>query len=208
MRAYSPTEITRLQIPELPFDGAWERAFGRPSRFERWFVCGESTSGKSSFVMMLAKKLCQYGKVDYVSLEEGANLSFKKRIARLRMHEVAGRFKVVTGITLAELVERLAKPKSAQFVVIDSVQYLDVQSFAQLKRQLLDRFPRKSFVLVSQIYKGKPKGKMADDIKFDCGVKIHTRGYRAYCQGRYTDDAAAYLTIWDEGACRYYLTEK
>ena len=54
---------------------------------------------------------------------------------------------------------------------------------------------------------GRPKGKMADDIRFDCGVKIHTKGYRAYCQGRYTDDAEAYFTIWEEGAAKYYLTE-
>lgn len=207
MRAFSPTEIENLKIPELPLDGEWERAFGRPSRFERWFICGESTSGKSSFVMKLSKKLCDFGKVDYVSLEERANLSFKKRIERLRMKDVAGKFKVVTDISVTELVERLAKPKSANFVVIDSVQYLDVQSFAQLKRLLLDRFPRKSFILVSQLYKGRPKGKMADDLKFDCGVKVHTKGYRAYCQGRYADNAEAYFTVWEEGACQYHLSE-
>ena len=26
-------------------------------------------------------------------------------------------------------------------------------------------------------------------------------------QGRYTDDAEAYFTIWEEGAAKYYLTE-
>lgn len=180
MRAYSPSEIENLNTPELPLDGEWEAAFGRPSRFERWFIDGESASGKSTFVMLLGKKLCDYGRVDYVSLEEGANLSFKKRIKR---------------------------PKSANFVIIDSVQYLDVRSFDRLKKELFDRFPRKSFILVSQVYKGRPKGKMADDIRFDCGVKIHTKGYRAYCQGRYTDDAEAYFTIWEEGAAKYYLTE-
>ena len=194
MRAYSPSEIENLNIPELPLDGEC-----RPSRFERWFIDGESASGKSTFVMLLGKKLCDYGRVDYVSLEEGANLSFKKRIKRLGMKDVAGKFKVVTGLTVADLVARLERPKSANFVIIDSVQYLDVRSF--------DRFPRKSFILVSQVYKGRPKGKMADDIRFDCGVKIHTKGYRAYCQGRYTDDAEAYFTIWEEGAAKYYLTE-
>ena len=115
MRAYSPTEIENLQIPELPLDGEWERAFGRPSRFERWFIDGASASGKSTFVMMLAKKLCDYGKVEYVSLEEGANLSFKTRSIRLRMKDVAGSFKVVTRVTVAEIAERLAKPKSANY---------------------------------------------------------------------------------------------
>ena len=103
MRAYSPSEIENLNIPELPLDGEWEAAFGRPSRFERWFIDGESASGKSTFVMLLGKKLCDYGRVDYVSLEEGANLSFKKRIKRLGMKDVAGKFKVVTGLTVADL---------------------------------------------------------------------------------------------------------
>lgn len=204
MRAYSPTEIENMNIPELPLDGEWQAAFGRPSRFERWFIDGESASGKSSFVMMLAKKLCQYGRVDYISLEEGVNLSFKKRLRRLQMRDVAGKFKVVTGLKVGDLIERLQKPKSANFIIIDSVQYLDIRSFDKLKKMLFDSFPRKSFILVSQVYKGRPKGKMADDIRFDCGVKIHTRGYRAYCQGRYIDDAAAYFTIWEEGANKYH----
>ena len=148
MRAYSPKEIEKLQIPELPLTGEWEAAFGRPSRFERWFVDGESTSGKSTFVMLLAKKLCEFGRVEYISLEEGTNLSFKRRTIRLQMCEVAGRFKVLTGVTMEELAKRLAKPKSANFVVIDSVQYTGM-TFAKIKTLLLDRFPRKSFIFVS-----------------------------------------------------------
>lgn len=206
MRAYSPKEIALLQIPELPLEGEWKAAFGRPSRYERWFVDGESTSGKSTFVMLLAKELCKFGKVDYVSLEEGANLSFKRRTIRLRMDEVAGRFKIVTDITMEELAARLAKPKSANFVVIDSVQYTGM-TFPKIKALLLDRFPRKSFIFVSQNYKGRPKGKPANDLKFDAGVKISTIGFRAYCHGRYVDGAGAYFTIWDEGAYKYYLNK-
>lgn len=204
MRAYSPKEIARLQIPELPLEGEWRAAFGRPSRYERWFIDGESTSGKSTFVMLLAKELCKFGKVDYISLEEGANLSFKRRTIRLQMDEVAGRFKAVTNITMEELAERLAKPKSANFVFIDSVQYTGM-TFPKIKALLLDRFPRKSFIFVSQNYKGRPKGKPANDLKFDAGVKISTIGFRAYCHGRYVDGAGAYFTIWEEGAYKYYL---
>lgn len=206
MRAYSPKEIARLQIPELPLEGEWRAAFGRPSRYERWFIDGESTSGKSTFVMLLAKELCKFGKVDYISLEEGANLSFKRRTIRLQMDEVAGRFKAVTNITMEELAARLAKPKSANFVFIDSVQYTGM-TFPKIKALLLDRFPRKSFIFVSQNYKGRPKGKPANDLKFDAGVKISTIGFRAYCHGRYVDGAGAYFTIWEEGAYKYYLNK-
>lgn len=206
MRAYSPSDVENLRIPEIPFSGEWERAFGRPSLFERWFIDGESASGKSTFVMLLGKKLCEYKKVVYVSLEEGVNLSFKRRMKRLHMDEVNRRFIVLVGETLEQLAERLKKPKSPHFVIIDSVQYTGL-NFAKIKALLLDQFPRKSFIFVSQNYKGEPKGKTANDLKYDAGVKISTRGYRAYCTGRYIDDAAAYFTIWEEGAYRYYLNK-
>ena len=206
MRAYSPIEIERLEIPELPLVGEWEKAFGRPSLYERWFIEGESASGKSTFVMMLARMLCDHGSVVYLPLEERVNLSFKRRIKRLNMREVNGRFKVVVGESFDQIVERIAQPRSPQFWIFDSVQYMGVR-FSRIKEQLLDRFPRKSFIFVSQSWKGEPKGRTANDLKFDAGVKIQTAGFRAYCSGRYIDDVAAYFTIWPEGAARYYLNE-
>jgi hypothetical protein len=204
-RAYSPAEIINMRIAELPLDGEWEQAFGRPSLHERWFIDGESASGKSTFVMLLAKKLCEYGNVLYLPLEEGVGLSLKRRLERLGMDEARGRFKICND-TLAQLAERLKKPKSPHFIIIDSVQYTGAP-FLKIKTLLLDRFPRKSFIFVSQAYKGEPKGKCANDLKFDAGVKIHTRGFRAYCHGRFVDDAATWFTIWEEGAHRYYLNE-
>lgn len=205
-RAYSPSEVANLSIPELPLDGAWEQAFGRPSLYERWFIDGESASGKSTFVMKLAKKLCEYDSVAYWSLEEGVNLSFQRRMQMLKMEDVNGRFVVVTGETIEEFADRLSKRRSPHFVIIDSVQYTGA-TFKQIKKLLLDRFPKKSFIFVSQMYKGEPKGKTANDIKFDSGVKIRTKGYRAYCIGRYMNEAAAYYTIWEEGAIRVHLNE-
>lgn len=205
-RAYSPSEVASLSIPELPLDGEWEQAFGRPSLYERWFIDGESASGKSSFVMKLAKKLCQYDTVAYWSLEEGVSLSFKRRMQANRMEEVNGRFLVVTGETIEEFSARLAKRRSPHFVIIDSVQYTGA-TFKQIKTLLLDKFPKKSFIFVSQMYKGEPKGKTANDLKFDAGVKIRTKGFRAYCIGRYVNEAATYYTIWKEGAIKINLNE-
>lgn len=205
-RAYSPSEVANLSIPELPLDGAWEQAFGRPSLYERWFIDGESASGKSTFAMKLAKKLCEYDSVAYLSLEEGVSLSFQRRMQMLNMEEVNGRFVVVTSETLEEVADRLAKRRSPHFVIIDSIQYTG-KTFKQIKNLLLDRFPKKSFIFISQTYKGEPKGKTANDIKFDSGVKIRTKGFRAYCIGRYVNEAAAYYTIWEEGATRVYLNE-
>lgn len=206
-RAYSPSEIANLTIPELPFDGEWEYAFGRPSLYDRWFIDGESASGKSTFVMQLAKKLCEYGAVVYWSLEEGVGLSYKRRLAFLKMEEVDGRFLTVAGETIEEFSERLTKRRSPHFVIVDSVQYTGA-SFTKIKALLLDRFPNKSFIFVSQLYKGEPKGKTANDLRFDAGVKVRTKGFRAFCAGRYVDDAANYYTIWEDGAVRVHLNNE
>jgi hypothetical protein len=196
-RAYSPREIARLNIEELPFEGEWETAFGRPGKYDTWFICGPSASGKSSFVMGLSKYLSSFGKLLYVSLEEGVGLSFKKRIERFRMQDVNGKFQVVCE-TMEDLTKRLSEKRSARFIVIDSFQYTGM-NFQQAK-ELIDRFPRKTFIFVSQEDKGRPMGKAAIRLKFEAGVKIRTKGFRAYCEGRFVGDAASYYTIWEEGA--------
>lgn len=203
-KAYTPTEVMNKKIKALLLEGEWERAFGCPSISDNWFIDGESASGKSTFVMQLGKMLTRFGKVAYLPLEEGLSLSLQRRLRKARMEEVNGRFVLLPHDTVADLIARLDKPKSPQFVIIDSVQYMGM-TFRQIKRDLLDRFPRKSFIFVSQNYGGKPKGKTANDLRYDAGVKISTRGFRAYCSGRFVDDAVAYYTIWADGAVRYCL---
>lgn len=196
-RAYSPREIARLNIKELPLEGEWEHAFGRPGKCETWFISGPSASGKSTFVMQLSKCLCSFGKLLYVSLEEGVGLSFKNRIERCRMDEVNGQFQVVSE-SLEELLARLSQRRGPRFVVIDSFQ-MSGMTYQQAV-DLVKKFPRKTFIFVSQEDKGRPMGKSAVRLKFFCGVKIRTKGYRAYCEGRFVGDAASYYTIWAEGA--------
>jgi hypothetical protein len=99
---------------------------------------------------------------------------------------------------MEELIDRLSKPRSARFVVIDSV-----QMFGMTYQQAVDlvrKFPRKTFIFVSQEDKGRPMGKAAVRIKYFAGVKIRTKGFRAYCEGRFVGDAASYFTIWEDGA--------
>jgi len=159
-------------------------------------VSGQSASGKSSFVMQLSKKLCSFGSVLYVSLEEGVSRSFQERMTRFHMEEVQGRFRVVTDETLASLRERLKKPKSARFVVIDSFQYTGWDY--QATKGLVDEFSHKSFIFISQESKGRPMGKAAERLKYMCGVKIRTMGFRAFCQGRFAGTEAPYFSIWPE----------
>ena len=172
-------------------------AFGLPTVNETWLIHGQSGSGKSSFVMQLARKLTEYGTVLFMSYEEGVGQSFQKRIARFKMNEVQGRFRIATADTIEELTARLKCKKSPKFVIIDSFQaagweYPETEA-------LIKNFPRKCFIFVSQEHKGQPMGKAAIRLKFFAGVKVRVCGYKAYCQGRFIPAPGAYYPVWPEG---------
>ena len=173
------------------------RGFGLPTVNETWLIHGQSGSGKSSFVMQLARKLTEYGTVLFMSYEEGVGQSFQKRIARFKMNEVQGRFRIATSDTIEELTARLRCKKSPRFVIIDSFQaagweYPETES-------LIKSFPRKCFIFISQEHKGQPMGKAAVRLKFFAGVKVRVSGYKAYCQGRFIPAPGVYYPVWTEG---------
>ena len=202
-KSYSPKEIRRLSTQLLDWDEEWSSVFGNPALNENWFICGSSGSGKSSFVMQLSKVLCRFGRVLYVSYEEGIRPSFRRRISYLRMDEVQGLFRVVTSETYDDLRARLSKPKSARFVVIDSVQMsgMDYPHLESLTRE----FSRKSFIWVSQERRGQPLGSTALRLRYLAGVKVWVRGYKAWSQSRESCSPGAYYTVWEEGVARIEL---
>lgn len=199
-RAYSPKEVLAKKYKTLPWGEKWSGPFGEVPVNETWFISGASASGKSSFVMQLARELCNYGTVLYASYEEGISQSFQSRIKRERMNEVQGRFRVITDDSYEELAERLGRPKSAKFVIIDSFQESHI-TYEQFE-ELMTRFHRKSFIFISQEHKGAPAGKPAGRLKYKAGIKIRVVGYKAYCQGRFTGDPGSCYTVWEEGELR------
>lgn len=199
-RAYSPKEVLAKKYKTLSWGEQWSRPFGEVPVNEVWFISGASASGKSSFVMKLARELCNYGTVLYLSYEEGVSQSFQERLKREKMNEVQGRFRVITDDSFEELKERLKRPKSARFIIVDSFQ--DSGFTFEQAEELIKRFKRKSFIFISQEYKGQPMGKPAGRLRYKAGLKIRVVGYRAFCQGRFTGDPGSSYTVWEEGILR------
>ena len=63
--------------------------------------------------MRLAKKLCEYGKVLYVSAEEGIRQSFQRRTKMFNMEEVKEQFFVIVNPNIEALKSRLAKTQES-----------------------------------------------------------------------------------------------
>lgn len=205
-RAYSPKDIAGMTHKSLPLEGKWRDVFGLPEVGDTWFITGPSASGKSSFVMQLAKMLCGLGNVLYLSLEEGVGLSMQQRLQRFHMSDVQGSFRILVDGDMDRLRERLRKPKSAKFIIVDSYQVAhDEGGWEYIKtKELIDHFPRKTFIFISQEDRGKPIGKAAIRLRYIAGIKVRTQGYRAYCQGRYAGKVSEYYTIWEEKAVEVY----
>lgn len=200
-RAYSPKEIAAKKWVTLPWGEKWSEAFGFPAENASWFISGASAQGKSSFVMQLGKELCKYGLVLYMSYEERVNQSFQRRMSYLGMNEVQGRFRVITDDTIKELEERLAKPKSPKFIIVDSYQvaYDDFGWTYPAAVALMRRFNRKCFIFISQEDKSEPTGKPARRLRYICDMKVRVMGYKAYCLGRSIGEAGNHYVVWKEG---------
>ncbi len=196
-RVFSPKEIAAKKWVTLPWSEGWSQPFGFPAENASWFVSGAPASGKSSFVMQLAKEFCKYGPVLYLSYEEKVNQSFQRRMRYLGMSEVQGRFRVATNDTYEEVVERLQKPKSPKFIIVDSFQRSG-WSYEQCEK-LTEEFQRKCFVFVSMEWKGQPMGKPAGRLRYLADMKVRVMGYKAYCQGRSIGEAGSYYVVWEEG---------
>lgn len=196
-RAFSPRDVAAKKWEPMPWGDKWSKPFGIPAINARWFISGASASGKSSFTMQLAKELCNYGIVLYLSYEEGINQSFQRRMEYLGMNEVQGRIRIVTDDTYEELLERLRRPKSPKFVIVDSFQ-MSNWTYEQAY-EICELFRRKCFIFISQEYKGQPLGKPAMRLKYLADMKVRVMGYKAYCQGRSIGEAGSYYTVWEEG---------
>jgi len=203
-RALSVSQVLAGKRNIIGFDGVWRQTFGDPELAGTWIIWGQSFNGKTSFTLQLCKYLCQFGKVLYNSLEEGAGRSMQIALERCRMEEVTRKFIILESEPMQEFIERLRQKKSPNIIVIDSVQYADInyKEYKELKRL----FPHKLIIFISHAEGKLPEGRLANKIRYDAMCKIRIEGYRAFINSRFSEnnDENNFITIWEAGASRYW----
>jgi pantothenate kinase-related protein Tda10 len=187
----------KKQYKTLELEGEWFAAFGKPERNGAWFIWGNSGNGKTVFTLQLCKELSKFGTVLYNSLEEGDSKTMRDAIIKAKMEDVADRFFLLKD-NMTELRKKLDKRKSAEFVVIDSIQYTQMD-FTQY-REFVARYPRKLLIFISQADGRQPLGRTAKSVMYDASLKIWVEGYKAYSKGRYIGANGGIYTIWAEGS--------
>ncbi|MDB4157942.1 ATP-dependent serine protease [bacterium] len=198
-KALTLANIQNQVIKKILFTGIWLDAFGNPQNRGLWFIWGGSGSGKSTFLMMLAKVLAALDyKVLYNLLEEESDdLDYIERTQLIGMQEVKDHF-LTASYDLNDLDTYLSSRNSPQVVVIDSLPYL-TKSFDEwmvFKR----KWSKKKILIVSGHAKGKnPSTEMQERVMFDAKMKIFVTAYLAICKGRTIGKNGGRFIIWKEG---------
>ena len=203
-KALSSTDLLSKKYDLIKWDGEWLDNFDEPEASGTWFVSGNSGNGKTSFLLELAKALSKFDRVLYNSLEEGSSRTMQQAWKRHQISECKRKVQLIQEMP-EELIKRLDKRQSPRFIIIDSFQYtgLNFEQYRALKK----KFPNKLFIYNSQMDGNKPLGKTAVRVQYDADLKIWVEGFKAFSKGRYLGKFYADgLTIWDEGAQKYWTT--
>lgn len=189
--------IQAQKIVRVPFEGDFYQAFGEPQNRGVWFIWGGSASGKSTFIMQLAKEFAKTFKVFYNILEEDTDDSdFIDRTLLCNMHEVMDNF-LTASYDFNELWEYLEKRGSPKVVIIDSLIYMtkDFDQYYQLKK----RFKDKIFIMTGHAKGKNPSTDFQERIMFDAKMKIFVSGFLATCKGRTIGPNGGEYIIWPKG---------
>jgi len=176
-------------------------SFGALTRNFIMIIWGQSGHGKTNLLIEILKALMPHGTVLYISLEEGTEATMQMTAIRHLNDEHLGRILFAdSSMNYDELVKRLKRKKSPQFIIIDSIQYwdCDYQKYKALKRM----FNKKTFIFISHESGKLPDGKTADKIRYDATIKVRVEGFVAFVKSRLGGNKP--YCIWEEGARKYY----
>lgn len=201
-RAWSVDNVLNAKFRTLEFEGEWLEACGKPELGGSWFIYGPPKNGKTSFAMLLAKYLTRFVRVAYDSVEEGFSQSIKDAMIRTGMQEAGRRLVLLDKEDVPELADRLARRKSPEAIVIDSIQFMGLQ-FEDYKK-LKQSFPDKLFIWVSHVDGRHPDGNTAKRVMRDANIFFRIEGFVAYPTSRYGGGRP--ITISEEKAGAYWAT--
>jgi len=204
--AISNRDVIKASFEAVEFEGVWKELIGTPELRGSWLIYGNSGCGKTTFALQLAKYLSNFRKVAYNPLEQGLSLSFQNSWNCVGMGDVGSRISVLDKEDMDDLRLRLAKRKSPEVVIIDSLTCLP--GFGKKEYVSLVRsFPTKLFIFVAHERRGEPDPAIAITVRRLSEVKMFVEGYKVTATSRFREGGEGEYVIWEEGAERYWVNK-
>lgn len=198
-RALTVSNVLSTKVERIQFKGRFYDVFDHPQKRARWFVFGQSSSGKSSFVMQLIKEFARTEKTLLNSLEEDLDDGdLQDRLRLFKMQDVQKNFQLISD-TYEELTARLEKRGSPQVIVIDSAPYFFMgKTFADYL-EFTKRFRHKTIIFIGHARGQLPKTELEERIMYDANQKVLVSGYVATNKGRKFGPNDNQFIVWEHG---------
>lgn len=204
-RGYSIDNVMTKKFDLLPFSGKWQKSFGKPAKEFSAMIWGGSSQGKTDLCLQLAIYLTEFGNVAYNSYEEGLSYTFQQALERHNTSNLKNKFILLDREPWPDMVKRMKRHKSPQFLIIDSIQYTGINRAQYKELKELMKQKDKGLIFLSHAEGNQPKGALARFVRYDVDIKIPVEGFKAFPEGRInTDDAPEPFVIWQKGADKYY----
>ena len=171
-RAIGVKEFERQKFKVMAFKSPFKELIGEPECSGSMIIYGESGHGKTTFALRLMKYISKFYKCAYVSIESALKKSFQDIVKGSNLRSVARKVQLWEELTVADLYEKLKKPRAPKIVFIDSLQYLQLndESMNQLTsfqyKKLIKDFPNVLFIFISHAKNGEPKGALAEAVYY------------------------------------------
>lgn len=201
MRILSVKQAYAKKFKTFEFDGIWREVMDKPETTGGWIIYGDEKQGKSTFALMLGDYLSKFGKVLYISAEEGVSQHFIGTMQRMGIKDTNKRFKLVEYQEWEELEERLKKRQCQKIIIIDNITvYRDEITKATLKN-LLKEHTDKLIIFVSHEERKEPDTAQGKFWKKMSKIIVRVLAQNAEVSGRCT---GGNLVIDEERAMLYH----
>lgn len=150
-------DLAKKRFNNLQFDGKWKELLGLPEPGFYGIVWGDGKAGKSFFTIELAQYLTKFGKVAYMSFEEGAGQTIQTKVNEKQAYDIT-----IFDCGSPEQMEKYLE-NGFEFVVVDSATKADMSSAYMDELRL--KYPQTAFLVILQTVKGGKNFKGEQDWK-------------------------------------------
>jgi hypothetical protein len=182
-RALTVKNLYDKKFTPYEFTGIWFDVFGNPSTAGIWLIYGKEKNGKTWGTLLIADMLSKFGRVLYISAEEGTDMDFQAACKRARIGKES-KIQFLEYTPIEELYKRLKSRKPPQIVVLDNLTIYNDELKAAGIKKLIQDFPNTHFICVAHEERNKPYTAAATMASKLAKVIIRVQGLQLSIGGR------------------------
>ena len=179
MKALSVKQAFSIVFKLFEFTGLWLQLW-KTGNHRFWYLGGGEKNGKSTFAMMLAKYLTTFGKVLYISAEEGLSKDIIAAMKFAGLSDKDKKFHIIDYEPWEQLQARFSSRKCAKIIFIDNSTIYRDEITRKMVSELKQNHPNKLIIMVCHEVKGLPDNALATTWRKLAKIIIQAEGTKSH----------------------------